>query len=140
MTKIEKTEFGFKLIFEDVVNIDQMNEWLNESKLTLPDTSEDFFVLVDMRNIKPISIMTRNKFDEGQRLYKERGMVRSVVILNSPIVKRQFQEIAKQSGIYEWERYIDASTESDWERIGVNWLLHASDPDLEPVKITSTYF
>ncbi len=48
--------------------------------------------------------------EEGQKEYKERGMTRSVVILDSAIMAMQFKRLAKDTGIYQWERYIDAST------------------------------
>jgi len=34
-------------------------------------------------------------------------MVRSVVILANTITKLQFKRIAQETGIYQWERYID---------------------------------
>ncbi|OEU57610.1 MAG: hypothetical protein BA871_10695 [Desulfuromonadales bacterium C00003096] len=66
---------------------------------------------------------------DGQKLYKEKGMVRSVVILDNVITKMQFRRIGKETGIYEWERYIDASSVADWEKIGIDWLSKGIDPD-----------
>ena len=62
-------------------------------------------------------------------------MTRSVVILSDPVIRRQFEDLAKETGIYEWERYIDASTTPNWEKVGLDWLIHAYDPD---TKKTST--
>ena len=56
-------------------------------------------------------------------------MVRSAVILSSPVIAAQFRRIGGETGIGQWERYIDASTEPDWEEVGMNWLLHAIEPD-----------
>ena len=44
---------------------------------------------------------------EGQKLFKNAGMERSVVILSTAMVTMQFKRIAKETGIYEWERYIE---------------------------------
>jgi hypothetical protein len=41
----------------------------------------------------------------------------------------QFRRIGKETGIYEWERYIDASSVADWEKIGIDWLSKGIDPD-----------
>ncbi|MGB9500437.1 MAG: hypothetical protein ACKVE4_12015 [Dissulfuribacterales bacterium] len=41
----------------------------------------------------------------------------------------QFQCIGKETGIYEWERYIDVSSSPDWERIAVDWISKGIDPD-----------
>lgn len=67
--------------------------------------------------------------EEGQKLFKQKGMTRSVVILNSPIVTVQFKRIAKETGIYNWERYLDASSTPDWEQKGRRWLTDGIDPD-----------
>ena len=34
-----------------------------------------------------------------------------------------------ETGIYEWERYIDASKTPKWEEIGIEWLVNNIDPD-----------
>lgn len=34
-----------------------------------------------------------------------------------------------QTGIYEWERYIDSSSVSNWEKVGLEWIEMAVDPD-----------
>jgi hypothetical protein len=56
-------------------------------------------------------------------------MTRPVVILDSATVTSQFQRVAKESGIYAWERYINASKKPDWENVGIAWLKHSTDPD-----------
>jgi len=66
---------------------------------------------------------------EGQKLYKRRGMLRSVVILSSPVIAAQFRRIAWETGIGQWERYIDSSSVPDWEEVGMDWLLKEVDPE-----------
>ncbi|HMV41143.1 MAG TPA: hypothetical protein PK079_09135 [Leptospiraceae bacterium] len=60
-----------------------------------------------MRTLKPLPPESQIHMQEGQKLYKEKGMVRSVVILANTITKLQFKRIAQETGIYQWERYID---------------------------------
>jgi hypothetical protein len=64
-------------------------------------------------------------------------MQRSVVILKDKITMMQFRGIAKETGIYEWERYIDASAVENWEQIGLDWILNAVDPDQRSSKSES---
>jgi hypothetical protein len=106
-----------------------MHRWLQESFETLPEQPQPFGVFVDMRTLAPLDPDAQAIIRDGQRLYQQRGMTRSVVILNSPVVTMQFKRIAHQSGIYAWERYIDASTIADWEARGMAWILEAIDPD-----------
>ncbi len=129
MYKIEKKHYGFHLTFGGFIKEAEMNQWYDESLVALKDMPDKFGVFVDMRELKPLPSESQSKMEAGQKHYKERGMVRSVVVLNDPILTMQFKRIAKQSGIYEWERYIDASSNSDWERIGIAWLTDKVDPD-----------
>jgi hypothetical protein len=66
---------------------------------------------------------------EGQTLYKSKGMNRSAVVLANPVVTQQFKRLAQQSGIYSYERYIDASTVPDWTKTAVAWVREGVDPD-----------
>ena len=55
-------------------------------------------------------------------------MERNAVVLNSAIASLQARRIAKETGISEWVRYIDSSTEPDWERVAMEWLTAGADP------------
>jgi hypothetical protein len=48
--------------------------------------------------------------------YRLSGLERSAVILRDPIVTIQFMRLAKKSGVYKYQRYIDASSDQQWER------------------------
>lgn len=129
MYKIEKKNFGYKLTFGGFISADEMKQWVDEAKKSLAAPPKDFGVFVDMRDLKPLPKDAQEDMQEGQKLFKQKGMVRSVVILSDAVTKMQFQRIAKQTGIYEWERYVDASTEPNWEQVGLNWISKGVDPD-----------
>jgi len=129
MYKIEKQSYGFKLTFADFIKSDEMAKWVEESKATLLGASSSFGILVDMRTLKPLPADAQEQMQAGQKLYKQKGMQRSVVILNSAVMTMQFKRIAQETGIYEWERYIDASKETNWEAKGIAWLENSTDPD-----------
>ncbi len=82
-----------------------------------------------MRTMEPLEMHAQKDFEEGQRLAREGGMTRSAVILDNSTLTYQFKRIALQSGIYDWERYIDASEADNWEEIGVAWVSNGVDPD-----------
>ena len=129
MHKIEKKSYGFKLTFGDSITADEMNEWVEESKRALVGKSGRFGVFVDMRTLKPLASATQEVMKKGQKLYKDKGLERSVVILNSPTLTMQFKRIAKETGIYQWERYVDASSHPDWEKTALNWIEKGVDMD-----------
>jgi hypothetical protein len=127
--KIEKKEFGFKLIFGDFIEAAEMKAWVEESKIKLQTARSPFGIMVDMRTLKPLPVETQPLMEEGQKLYKAKGMARSAVILNELITKMQFQRLAKKTGIYQWERYFDASSEPNWEKKALDWINKEIDPD-----------
>ncbi len=129
MYKIEAKNFGYKLTFGGYIEAEEMKAWVSESEKVLAKAPKEFGVFVDMRTLKPLPSDSQNHMQEGQKLFKKKGMVRSVVIVDSAITKIQFKRIAQETGIYEWERYIDASSMSDWEHIGLGWITRGIDPD-----------
>jgi hypothetical protein len=129
MYNIEKKNYGFKLTFEGFIKEDEMAKWKSEVVKALNTNFTKFGVFVDMRTLKPLPVETQTLLQEGQKLFKAKGMERSVVILANAGITMQFQRIAKQTGIYQWERYINATTNPVWENAGLDWLEKAKDPD-----------
>lgn len=131
MYTIERRPSGYILTFAGLINIDEMKKWRDDSKNILTkEVANKFGVIVDMRNLQPISIETQSIMVDGQSFYKQKGMYRSAVILSSAIISMQFKQLAKQSGIYETERYIDASKYENPVETAINWVKDGIDPDL----------
>ncbi|HNT35800.1 MAG TPA: hypothetical protein PKH07_12490 [bacterium] len=129
MYKIEKTGYGFRLTFAGAIPAEEMTKWVEESKTALAGRSGGFQLLVDMRELKPLAPDAQQTMLQGQQLYKQAGMGRSAVILSSSILTMQFVRLAKESGIYQWERYLDASKNPNWEAQALAWLEKEQDPD-----------
>ncbi len=129
MYKIEKKNFGYKLTFGDAIELDEMKRWADESTTTLRQQSEKFGVMVDMRTLKPLKPEVQTVMVDGQKGYKMKGMERSAVAVPNAIIAMQFKRLAQESGIYQWERYIDASKSADWENIAESWIVNGKDPD-----------
>jgi len=127
--KICKKPYGFHLTFSGLIGVDEMEAWLAELKEVLATADEKFGMFVDMRDLEILPPESQPALKRGQRLSKKLGQVRSVVILSDEITTMQFKRIAKQTGIYEWERFIDAATEPNWEEIGLAWVIEGVDPD-----------
>ena len=106
-----------------------MSRWIKDSERVLSSREGSFTVFVDMRGLNPLSKDSDRIMRMGQKMYSWHGMERSVVILDSVFVTIQFKNIAEETGIYRWERYIDASKETEWEQKGLDWILRGIDPD-----------
>ena len=131
MYKIEKADFGVKLTFGGFIRAEEMQQWLDESIQFLEDIEAPYGVFVDMRTLKPLPADSQKPMFEGQQFYKQKGMNRSVVILANAITTLQFRRIARQTGIAEWERYINANQQPNFEELGLRWLVDADDSDIK---------
>lgn len=130
MYAIERRPFGYHLTFAGSVQRAEMDAWVEESRRVLAGAPPAFGVFVDMRALAPLTDDAQVAMREGQRIYKEHGMTRSVVILSNAVLTMQFRRIAKETGIHEWERYINGGKEPDWEAVGLRWIEDGIDPDL----------
>ena len=127
--RIERKQYGFRLVFGDAIEVPEMARWVEESKKALAGVTGKFGVLVDMRNLKPLKPEAQAVMVEGQKAYKQQGMERSAVAVPNAVIALQFKRLAQESGIYQWERYIDASVRPEWEKIAEAWIVGAKDPD-----------
>ncbi|HPH94864.1 MAG TPA: hypothetical protein PKW33_01470 [Anaerolineaceae bacterium] len=130
MYLIQKTEYGYHITFSGTILAEEMLAWLEESRSILARSKEEEFgVLVDMRALTPLDKLATQHMISGQALYKSSGMIRSAVILSSPVLTLQFLLLARASGIYHWERYLDASRIENCEKAALDWIINGIDPD-----------
>jgi hypothetical protein len=57
-------------------------------------------------------------------------MERSVVVLDSTVALIQILRLAKATGVYAYERYLDALKDPEWESKAEDWIMRGIDPDL----------
>lgn len=128
MHKIEKRPSGYLLTFGGVIDRAEMTTWLEETKTNLVGARGPFGVIVDMRTLAPLAADAQAVMVSGQQLYKKAGMSRSAVIVNNSVTALQFQRLAKESGIYNWERYIDGQKTNAVD-LAISWAKDGVDPD-----------
>ena len=130
MYKIERRPSGYVLTFAGNIDAAEMQRWKDESQRVLStETSTSFGVIIDMTTLQPLSEEAQTVMITGQAFYKEKGMLKSAVVLSSPVICAQFKKLAIKSGIYATERYIDASACSNPIDIAINWVKDGIDPD-----------
>jgi hypothetical protein len=137
MYKIEKGRHGFTLTFSGTIYTDELERWFQESEKALARHKGPFGVIIDMRDLLPLGPEARAVILRGQRLFKDSGLERSVVVLKSSAITSQFRQLAKDSGVYRFERYINASDDSQWFQHALDWVLLQIDPD-ESLSFTSS--
>lgn len=130
MYKIDKRPSGYVLTFSGNIGPEEMQEWVEESQSVLQnETRSSFGVIVNMTNMEPMSIETSRILVGGQQLYKDKGMVRSAVILDDQELYFKLKNTAIQSGIFKNEKYILASEHSNPVDIAIKWVNDAIDPE-----------
>lgn len=130
MYKVDHTDYGIKLTFSGQIKHAEMRMWLDEFMAVVDQQQgNNFHVFVDMRTLQPLPSESQEAMHKGQRYARTNGMHRSVVILNSVATTMQFKRIALATGIYDYERYINADAVPDWEQVALAWLLEGVDPD-----------
>ena len=117
----------------------------NRSELADPITSEEralwveqvrqfanlpgfYGQLIDVRRRKPYP----QEFPpilEAMEYVRSHGLLRSAVILSTATAALHIKQMAWRTGVYEWERYVDASHDPDWEQHATDWIVHRIDPD-----------
>jgi hypothetical protein len=111
-----------------------MFEWSKEAARQLLHQVGQFGVLVDMRHLEPLPADAQQHLQAGQRLFKTKGMQRSAVVLQDAIIALQFKRIARETGIDQCQRYIDASSPG-WEMKANGWITAGLDPDKQSERV-----
>ena len=129
MHRVENKEYGVKITWGGFIEAGEMALWAKEASAAVEHIAPGFGVFVDMRELKPLPAESQSGMQRVQALYKRKGMKRSVCILNNAVTTLQFSRIAKETGIYEWARYYDASALKNWEAEAVSWLKTGDNQD-----------
>lgn len=130
MHRIEETRYGYRVTFEGFLHRDDMGALLSTMKeVVRPREEGSFSVLVDMRKSRAFPAEVQEILKQAITVCKEAGMERNAVVLNSAIATLQAKRLARETGTDNWSRYIDASSEPEWEKIAVEWLQRAVEPD-----------
>ena len=130
MHRIEQTQYGYKLIFEGFLQKHDLNTLLDDMKQTIRSRGRKFPVLLDMRHSRAFPADAQVILKEAILFFKQVGMERNAVVLNSAIATLQARRLGRETGIDATSRYIDASTEQDWEKVAIDWLVRAVDPEI----------
>ncbi len=128
MYKIKKHSWGLFLTFGGRMDSREWEKWLEDSQKVLNQVEGPFGVVVDMRTLEILNREAQDVIIRGQRIYKDKGMRRSAVVINAALTNMQFQRIARESGIHPEERYIDAWEVPNWRAVALNWVEKGVEP------------
>ena len=93
MYQIDKTPFGFKIVFQGFIQKSELKRWAKEAKEMLDSQKRGFGVLLDMRGMAPLPVEAGDFMRQNQTAAKSKGMGRSAQVLDDPIT----------TNVVEWE-------------------------------------
>lgn len=130
MYKIECESWGLLLTFSENVTLEDAQRY--DSELVTARTKyagKQWGVICDCRDLGVMAPGAQELLKKSQAEGKKSGMVRSCVILTAPIPIMYAKRFAKETGIYEWERYINGRTDPNWKQSALDWVCSGIDPD-----------
>jgi hypothetical protein len=121
------TPYGYRSELVDPITSEERELWVDQVKqfANLPGF---YGQLIDVRRSRP----NPDEFPrilEAMQYVRSHGLLRSAVVVSTPMAALNIKQMAWRTGVYEWERYLDASHDPDWERRATDWIVHRIDPD-----------
>lgn len=129
MIEVKRTPFGFHMVFSGHITSEEMTVWKTQSvaRLMDPTLPKPFRVRVDMTSLDHLDVDPKEILVNGQSLYRDAGMDRSVVIIAEKATGLQMRDAALASGIETGERYIHIA-EPRWRQEMDDWLTRGIEP------------
>ena len=127
MHKIEETSYGYLMTFEGFFRREDIEEWVRDVSKQVGGRGS-FGVLVEMRGAAAFPVEAQEVLFQGIQLCREKGMDRSAVVVANPISKIQAVRIAKETGIQNIVKFVDASNETEWEQVATDWIQKGIQP------------
>jgi len=130
MINIQETDYGYRINFEGFAQRQDVAELSQRLQKILSERNSPFGVMVDLRQSRAIPTDAQESLMQGIGYCTQYGMERCSVAVAGAIAKIQAMRIAKETGIYQTTRYVDASSDPDWEKTCLSWIRQATDPDV----------
>ncbi|WP_257454862.1 hypothetical protein [Archangium lipolyticum] len=123
------TEYGFRVHAPGFITPEDASAWLEDLKLQVEAREgRPFGLLVDSRTQRANPVATQELIQESMVWLRDHGMERSAVVLDSTVTLLQVLGLAKATGVYVHERYVDSLKDPDWEARALDWILRAIEP------------
>lgn len=128
MHKIEETEYGFKITVAGDLDINQAEQALLNLKNLLASYGRPFSLMVDLRELIPVTTEVIKKLMEIHSYCKNLSLERTAIIVKSPVLKMQGKQISHNSETIENDRYISVYKFDNWEERALAWVKNGIEP------------
>ena len=131
--EVEKADYGMKLAVRGFISPGEVTQMNREIEELADQLEPGFGVVVDMRANRALSNEAVELMKRQIAVCMENGMSRGAVVLQSAIMTLQARRLVTETGLGEKIRFIDASSDADWEKAAVSWAARGAEP---PAKAT----
>ncbi len=129
MFELKKTLYGVSItVSPDLTESKDIRSALKQVMLMINEFEGDFSAFTDLRNFETLPLNVQELIVSLKKWFSKKGMKRSVVILNSAYLTEHFKHYGRNSGLYEFERYLDTSFNSKWKLVALDWVMHGIEP------------
>jgi len=128
MIRLEKTPYGLRTTAPGFLTVQETQAWLAEIKVLSAEMRGPFTMLVDIRGQPAQAPAVTALIQEAMVWLKTHGMQRSAVVLDNPLSHMQITRLARSTGVFAQERYLDASNDPAWEQKALAWLTEGREP------------
>lgn len=128
MQKIEKTDFGFRIINTGQLNLTDAEAFKFMVLEALSSHSSSFSLIVDLRGLIPLEPKVIEVVKEIMKTRTRMSLVRAAIIVSSPVIKAQHRQMSFDTRTTQFDRTIDASKYPDWEERALAWVRDGVEP------------
>ena len=131
MYRIEAESWGVIITFAENVTPEEARRYDEDLvPIRAKLAGKQWGVICDCQNLGVLQPGAQEILKKSQEDGKKSGMLRSCVILAAPIPIMHAKRFAKETGIYEWERYLNGHTNPNWKQQALDWVIKGIDPEM----------
>ena len=128
MHEITKEKYGVKIVVAGLISDDEVESAISELKNIFMQMKGEYCAIVDIRDCKAVTEKGQKIISEAMMFSRESEILRSAIIVSNPVAAAQYRRMAIESGIYNRQRYIEASVFENWEELALDWINNGVDP------------
>jgi hypothetical protein len=127
-TTTQATSYGYTSTFTGLLTVDEANSWYDDLKVAI-DGQTSFGQVIDLRGQTAQNPDTNQIVQDAMAYVIAQGMQRSAVVLSSVVMRMQIMRLAKEAGMYAYERYFAVDSGVEWPPEVLAWVVDGVDPD-----------
>jgi hypothetical protein len=122
------TSYGYRTMITSPFTLADAAAWFEDMQRAV-GAPHPFSQLIDLRDSRTSSEDDAGVIGTAMRWARHQGLVRSAVVVSSVVTTLKINRLARAAGVYEGERYVDASGDPHWEAKALAWIEQGIEPE-----------